>query len=137
MKKIIGIALMIICSFGYVSISHAKDWKQCESKIVFINTEDAKMLYRLLWLDHKIPEYHGRPVERAGGELGNFEYHKPSTRFRLCPGRYIMFWSKYSYGKWIKYKAYMFVVTKEMKHIAIAPDTIKCREVPEVPLNLL
>jgi len=142
-KKIIGSIIgLIIVSWviGYASISSAaSDWKKCPAKVVFINTKDVKMVYRLLWLDHDIEEWKGRPSERAGGEIAKFYYDEAENDFRLCPGRHVMFWTKIDNKTrtWKKYKAYVFIVTKEMKHLAIAPDTVKCKEVSEVPFKVL
>ena len=118
---------VLLCNAA-VAEEPAKDWKQCNTKLVITNTTDQAMTYNLVWLDHTIPEFEGRPVPRCGGGVAPDQIHEMSETFRLCLGRHaIMWYSGFNSDKPVK-KLIRFTVTPNIEKIVITPNQVFMKE---------
>ncbi|MCK5613173.1 hypothetical protein KAR91_65470 [Candidatus Pacearchaeota archaeon] len=109
----------------------AKDWKECDTKIMLLNTTNKALLYNVYWVDHNIPVFRGRTLPRCGGKLQAHKSNTPSKKFRLCLGRHIVTWHGLRTGEVVA--KYMFTLKAGTSKLIITPKGVIPVNAAEMP----
>jgi len=120
-KILVGVALVLSCLVGMAGA--ASDWKKCNTELIMSNPTDSKMVYHVLWIDHDLKDYKGRPIPRCGGEILPGMVDSMSKDFKLCIGRHAALWFKCeSVGDCERYGWYQFTIESNMAQVVLTPD---------------
>lgn len=119
LKKILVGIIALVLMGAYSVAAQSRDWRTCKTEVIMANTLDAKVTYRVFWVDHDVPSQKGSLIDRCGGELQPYSFDEPSEEFHLCPGEHVVLW-------WVgnnkRYSYYSFTPTDKIGQVILTPE---------------